>query len=206
MTAAARQALERELATLRLEKQHDIPRRLRLARDFGDMANNEEHQAIREDEAVLAARIARLEDILMRATVVEGADADDSASIGSRVSVVDLISGESLEYVIDGAHGLCGPGIVSVLSPVGRALLGRRRGERVTVELPSGRRRELELRAVRADDHAAQRQRDRGATHNREVSQALDAECLWSCAYSGPADALPLHLRDAPPARGAVRY
>jgi transcription elongation factor GreA len=157
MTAAARQALERELATLRLEKQHDIPRRLRLARDFGDMANNEEHQAIREDEAVLAARIARLEDILMRATVVDGAVADDSVAVGSRVSVVDLVTGERLEYVIDGAHGSRRQGTVSVLSPVGRALFGRRPGERVSVELPNGRRRELALYAVRAEEPAVHR-------------------------------------------------
>jgi transcription elongation factor GreA len=158
ITTAARQALERELATLRREKQREIPRRLRLAREFGDTANNDEHQAIREDEAVLAARIARLEDILMRATVIDRAAADDSVAIGSRVAVVDLVSGERLEYVIDGAHGPRRQGTVSVLSPVGRALLGRRPGERVTVELPNGRRRELEVRAIRADARVAHRQ------------------------------------------------
>jgi transcription elongation factor GreA len=157
ITTAAREALERELATLRIEKQREIPRRLRLAREFGDTANNDEHQAIREDEAVLAARITRLEDILMRATVVDYAEADDSVAIGSRVSVLDLVSGERLEYVIDGAHGSRRRGTVSVLSPIGRALLGRRPGERVTVELPNGRRRELELYAIRADGRAAHR-------------------------------------------------
>jgi transcription elongation factor GreA len=158
ITAAARQALERELAILRLEKQHEIPRRLRLAREFGDTANNDEHQAIREDEAVLAARIARLEDILMRATVVDDAPADDSVAIGSRVAVVDLVTGERLEYEIDGAHGPRRQGTVSVLSPVGRALLGRRPGERVMVELPNGRRRELEVGEIRAADRVALRQ------------------------------------------------
>jgi transcription elongation factor GreA len=157
ITAAAREALERELATMRLEKQREIPRRLRLAREFGYAANNDEHQAIREDEAVLVARIARLEDILTRAIIVDRADADDSVAIGSRVSVLDLVSGERLEYVIDGAHGSRRRGTVSVLSPVGRALLGRRPGERVTVELPNGRRRELELYAIRADGRAAHR-------------------------------------------------
>jgi transcription elongation factor GreA len=158
ITTAAREALERELATLRVEKQREIPRRLRLAREFGDTANNDEHQAIREDEAVLAARIARLEDILMRATVVGYEEADDAVAIGSRVSVVDLVTGERVEYVIDGAHGSRAPGIVSALSPVGRALLGRRRGDRVAVELPNGRRRELELCAIRADSPPARSQ------------------------------------------------
>lgn len=99
---------------------------------------------------MLAARIARLEDILMRATVVGHSATDDSVVIGSRVSVMDVETGETLEYVIDGAHGAVEPGTVSVLSPVGQALLGRSRGEQVSVELPAGRRRILKLREVRA--------------------------------------------------------
>jgi transcription elongation factor GreA len=150
ITAVARQRLERELASLRLERQRDIPRRLRVAREFGDVANNDELLAIREEEAVLATRIARLEDILTRAAIVGRGDGDDSAAVGSRVSVLDVDTGERLEYVIDGAHGARRPGLVSALSPVGRALLGRRRGERVSIELPSGRRRKLELRRIQA--------------------------------------------------------
>ena len=150
ITAVARQTLERELTSLRLERQRDIPRRLRVAREFGDVANNDELLAIREEEAVLATRIARLEDILKRAAIVDHGDGDDSAAVGSRVSVLDVDTDERLEYVIDGAHGACRPGVVSALSPVGRALLGRRRGERVSIELPSGRRRKLELRRIQA--------------------------------------------------------
>ena len=150
MTAVARQTLERELASLRLERQRDIPRRLRVAREFGDVANNGELLAIREEEALLARRIARLEDILMRTAIVDHGDGDDSAAVGSRVSVLDVDTGERLDYVIDGAHGARRPGMVSALSPVGRALLGRRRGERVSIELPSGRRRRLELRRIQA--------------------------------------------------------
>ena len=99
---------------------------------------------------MLATRIARLEDILMRAAIVDHGDGDDSAAVGSRVSVLDVDTGERLDYVIDGAHGARRPGMVSALSPVGRALLGRRRGERVSIELPSGRRRRLELRRIQA--------------------------------------------------------
>jgi len=59
VTARAREALERDLASL-CGEQREIPARLRIAREFGDTANNDEHQAIREDEIVLAARVARL--------------------------------------------------------------------------------------------------------------------------------------------------
>jgi len=148
VTIAARQALERDLSSLRAE-QREIPARLRIAREFGDSANNDEHQAIREEEAVLAARIARLEDILIRTAVVERDNADDSVTIGSSVSVVDVDTGEKLEYVIGSAHGVLSRGTVSALSPVGRALLGRRVGELASIQLPRGRRKKLELREIR---------------------------------------------------------
>jgi transcription elongation factor GreA len=148
VTAAGREALKRDLARLRAE-QLEIPARLRIAREFGDTANNDEHQAIREEEAVLAARIARLEDILLRATVVERDRADDSVAIGSSVSVVDVETDEKFDYVIGSAHGVLSRGTVSALSPIGRALLGRRVGERVSIQLPGGRRRTLELREMR---------------------------------------------------------
>jgi transcription elongation factor GreA len=148
VTIAAREALERDLSSLRAE-QREIPARLRIAREFGDSANNDEHQAIREEEAVLAARIARLEDILIRTAVVERDNADDSVTIGSSVSVVDVDTGERLEYVIGSAHGVLSRGTVSALSPVGRALLGRRVGETASIQLPRGRRKKLELREIR---------------------------------------------------------
>jgi transcription elongation factor GreA len=154
LTAGAHRLLERQLAILRDEKEREIPARLRAAREFGDTANNDEHLAIREDEAVLAARIARIEDILARAIVVERADADDSVAIGSEVAAVDIDTGQTLEYVIDGAHGAIIPRMVSPLSPVGRALIGRRVGDRVTVDLPNGRRRQLELREIRVPERA----------------------------------------------------
>jgi transcription elongation factor GreA len=148
VTIAAREALERDLSSLRAERR-EIPARLRIAREFGDSANNDEHQAIREEEAVLATRIARLEDILTRTAIVERDNADDSVTIGSSVSVVDVDTGEKLEYVIGSAHGVLSRGTVSALSPVGRALLGRRVGEIASIQLPRGRRKKLELREIR---------------------------------------------------------
>ena len=148
VTADARQALQESLASLR-EDQRAIPARLRVAREFGDTSNNDEHLAIREEEAVLTTRIARLEDILARATEVDHPGEDDSVTMGSTVTVVDVDTRERLDYVIGSAHGALSRGTVSALSPVGQALLGRRVGERVSVELPRARRRELELRKVR---------------------------------------------------------
>jgi transcription elongation factor GreA len=152
LTAAAREVLERELADLRAEKRREIPARLRRAREFGD--NDDEYFAVREEEAVLDARIARVEDILTRATAVDRGAADDLVAVGSEVAVADVQTGETREYVIESAHGTLSPRTISPGSPVGQALLGRRAGERVGVKLPTGRRRELELRTVRASSGA----------------------------------------------------
>jgi transcription elongation factor GreA len=150
VTAAAYEALEEERDRLRDEKLHQFPERLRLAREFGEATGNDEYLAIREDEAVVDARLARLEDILSRARIVGPAESDDTIAIGSSVTVLDVGSGEPFDYVIDSAHAPIGRNAVSAVSPVGKALLGRRPGEVVTVELPrKGRTRELEILAVK---------------------------------------------------------
>lgn len=149
VTAAAYAALESERDKLRHEKLHQLPERLRRARENGDASSNDEHLAIREDEAVLDARLRRLEDILGRARVVAAGESEDTVAIGSSVTVLDTSSGDAVDYVVDGAHAVAKPRSVSATSPVGRALLGRRIGDVVTVSLPrKGRTRELEILAI----------------------------------------------------------
>lgn len=150
LTAAAWRALQRQLRDLREQKRREIPARLRIAREFGASANNDEYFAIREEEAVLDARIARLEGIVTRATVVEPVAGHDVVAVGSEVVVVDLDTGEEHDYLLDTPHGALGPTHVSARSPVGRALLGRKSGERLRIRVPNGRVRELELRESRA--------------------------------------------------------
>jgi transcription elongation factor GreA len=152
VTAATHQALQSELQSLLHQKQHDMPERLRTARQFGDGSNNDEHLAILEEEAVIDARIARLEDILSRADVVDPAESGDTVAIGSTVTVRDTTSAKGVDYVIASAHADTAPGHVSAVSPVGEALLGRRRGETVSVTLPRGRTRQLEVMAISHPD------------------------------------------------------
>jgi transcription elongation GreA/GreB family factor len=149
VTAAAHEALKLELEKLRHEKHHDIPERLRVARAYGDGSNNDEYLAIMEDDAIVGARLARLEDILSRATVIAPADSHDTVAIGSSVTLYDLRSGNTVEYTIAGAHDFSESGVVSAVSPVGAALLGRSSGDLVRVQLPRGRTRELEVLAIR---------------------------------------------------------
>ncbi len=150
VTAAAYRALERERDKLRDEKLNQFPARLRLVREFGETANNDEYLAIREEETVVDARLARLEDVLRRARVVHAAGSAATVAVGSLVTVLDLHSNETVDYAIGSAHAPAAPGVASAASPVGKALLGRGRGEIVSVELPrKGRIRRLEILAIR---------------------------------------------------------
>jgi transcription elongation factor GreA len=149
VTAETHRALGREVDKLRSEKERDIPERLRAARENGDGSSNDEFFAIREEEMIIDARLARLEDILSRARIVGPAESAKTVALGSLILVKDLDSGKEIDYLIDSAHAAFSPGAVSIVSPVGAALIGRRRGERVTVDLPKGRQRNLQVLAIK---------------------------------------------------------
>lgn len=149
ITANGERALRAELARLRHQHEHEFAERLREAREFGEGANNDEMLQIREEEAVVEARIARISALLANATVVEEAGGSaDVVAIGAEVVVEDRDSGKRSEYLITGGHEPLSPNTASVDSPVGRALLGSRVGDDVDVELPRGKVRKLRVVSV----------------------------------------------------------
>lgn len=149
LTPEGEQALREELARLRERHQHEFVERLREAREFGESSNNDDLLQIREEEAVLAARISRLSSLLATATVVREGDTSDMVAVGSTVVVEDEDSAERLQYRITGGHEPLEPNSASVNSPVGRALSGSRVGSTVEVELPRGGVRRLKVISVR---------------------------------------------------------
>lgn len=148
LTEAGLRARERELAQLRAAKRDDIARRLRDARGFGEPAGNDEYLATREDETVVDARIAALEAMLAQASVVEDRARPGVVGVGSVVTVDEVDSGGGALYRLVGSHEIGVPGDVSIGSPVGQALLGRRASETVSVSLPGGRVRRLRIVSV----------------------------------------------------------
>jgi transcription elongation factor GreA len=149
LTRTAHSKLQAELERLRNERTaHED--RFRTAREFGEPAGNDELMALREEEGILAARLARVEEILSRAEVVEEAIGGSVISIGSAVTVLDQESGRTETYIVDGAHGSMDSNVISALSPMGVALIGRERGEIINVALPSGRVRTLTILDVAA--------------------------------------------------------
>ena len=146
MTPAGLASLRSELGRLRERTDLEIAERLREARSYGEGANNDEYHAVREEQMVLQARMASLEETIARAVVVDSADAKQGvAVIGSTLWIEDLASGATAPYRLAGAHQSIGPDVISAASPIGRALMGAQPGTVATVELPNGRSRNLRL-------------------------------------------------------------
>jgi transcription elongation factor GreA len=141
-------AHERELDRLRTLRARDLADRLRRARGFVASDAAEEIAQAQDDQNVLDARIARLDELLRTATIVPDDLAGDAASLGWTVEVEYEGTGRRATYRLDGiAAG--GPGrSVSARSPVGRAVMGRRAGDAVSVELPAGRVERLRIVAI----------------------------------------------------------
>jgi transcription elongation factor GreA len=160
MTAASLNELRDELEQLRRRTRLEIAQRLREARFYGDGSNNDDYHAVREEQMVLEARIASLEDTLARATVVNTEEAARGvAVVGSTVLIEDLASGGVSQYRLTSAHHSLGPDTISAGSPMGRALVGANPGTTVTVQLPNGRTRSIRLVDVKDEDTASPRPR-----------------------------------------------
>jgi transcription elongation factor GreA len=147
MTSAGFDALRGELDRLRSDDREEVRQRLSDARSYG--AESDEVYALREEEAILEARIAMLEDTLSRAAVVSPDQAPDwCVAVGSVVALEDAASGATSRYRIAGAHETFVPGQISVASPMGQALIGAAPGADVQATLPDGCRREVRVISV----------------------------------------------------------
>jgi transcription elongation factor GreA len=132
--------LKEELEFLKTTKADEVADQIKEARGFGDLSENSEYDEAKNEQGRLYSRIAELEDILLHAVIVDEAEDSDRVSIGCRVTVTNLDNGKQLpEYRIVGSQeadvmNRC----VSEDSPFGKALMGRKAGEKVAVEAPRG--------------------------------------------------------------------
>jgi transcription elongation factor GreA len=135
-------ALRAELEQLETVARVEIAARIRTAREWGDLKENGEYHAAKEDQAHLETRIKRLRERLRGAKVVEAdATPDGVVGFGSTVEVRDEHSGRVATYTLVGAaEASARDGRLSIESPVAAALVGAREGDAVTVETPAGAR------------------------------------------------------------------
>ena len=132
--------LKQEIEYLSTEKRREVADRIRHAREFGDIAENAEYDDAKNEQAMLEHRIAMLEDRLRAARVLEKKDiAKDVVSIGSVVRLRDMSQNKTMEYTIVGsAEANPSENRLSNESPVGKAIIGRKKGEVVEVAAPRG--------------------------------------------------------------------
>jgi transcription elongation factor GreA len=135
--------LKAELDTLTTARRREVAQRIKEAREFGDISENAEYDDAKNEQAMLEARIASLEDKLRSATVVDSSDiSTDVVGVGSVVHVKDESSGTSTKYTIVGsAEASPAEMKLSNESPIGKALLGHKRGEQVVITTPRGQRK-----------------------------------------------------------------
>jgi transcription elongation factor GreA len=140
LTPEGFEALRQELEELRTEGRRAIADRIRVAREFGDIAENAEYDDAKNAQAMLEHKIAQLEERLAHARVIETDAIDTSVvSVGSLVRIRDVDAKETLEYFIVGsAEANPSEKKLSNESPVGKAIIGRKKGETVEVTTPRG--------------------------------------------------------------------
>ena len=140
LTYEGLQKLESELHNLKVVKRKEVAQQIKEAREQGDLSENAEYDAAKDEQRDIEARIDEIEKILKNAEVVVEEEVDlDKISVGCRVKILDMEYDEELDYKIFGsteANSLKGK--ISNESPVGKALLGAKVGEVVTVETQAG--------------------------------------------------------------------
>jgi transcription elongation factor GreA len=140
LTLEGHKKLVKEIEYLSTEKRREVAERIRIAREFGDIAENAEYDDAKNEQAHVEARIAMLEDRLKNARVVTKKEIKSGeVSIGTKVRLRDLSANQTVEYhIVGSAEADPAEFKLSNESPVGKAIMGRKKGEIVEVAAPRG--------------------------------------------------------------------
>jgi transcription elongation factor GreA len=140
LTPEGYEKLKQEIDLLSTERRREVADRIRVAREFGDIAENAEYDDAKNEQAMLEHKIAQLEDRLSNARVIHKRDVDLSVvSIGAKVRLRDVDAKETVEYTIVGSAEANPAELkLSNESPVGKAIIGKKKGETVEVSAPRG--------------------------------------------------------------------
>ncbi len=132
--------LQQELETLKTEGRADIAEKIKVARGYGDLSENSEYDEAKNEQAKLEARIVEIEAMLKNVEIIEDIKGKaKTVIIGVKVKVEDLEYGDVDEYrVVGSTEADSTEGKISDESPMGKALLGKKIGDEVTVEAPGG--------------------------------------------------------------------
>ena len=150
LTPEGHEKLKEEIEHLSTVKRREVAERIKQAREFGDIAENSEYDDAKNEQAMLEHRIATLQERLKHSRVIQKKEiTTDVVSVGTRVRLRDVDARETIEYTIVGsAEANPAEHKLSNESPVGKALLGHKKGDSVKVQLPNGRARELRITKI----------------------------------------------------------
>lgn len=140
LTPEGKKQLEEKLQYLKTVKRPEVVKKIGQAREFGDLSENSEYDAAKDEQAQLEAQIAEIEDTLLNAVIIKKSSLDTSkVNVGTKVKLYDEEFDEEVVYKIVGSdESDPKSGLISNQSPVGAALLGHKVGETVSVSTPNG--------------------------------------------------------------------
>ncbi len=139
MTAEGKKQLEERLKDLKVNGRAEMAEKIRVAREFGDLSENAEYDIAKEEQAKMEAEIIEIEAKLRNVQIIDEKVKGDKADVGSKIEIKDVKTGAVYNYTIVGTHE-SNPmeGRISNESPIGKAVLGKRKGAEVVVKAPMG--------------------------------------------------------------------
>lgn len=141
LTSAGLKELEDELEQLKTVGRKEIAEKIKVALSFGDLSENSEYDEAKSEQGKLESRINEIEEMLQNVKILDEGDlSTEIIHVGSKVELKDVSLGENVNYQIVGfAQADPDKGRISDESPVGKALLGKKKGQTVEVEVPAGK-------------------------------------------------------------------
>lgn len=150
MTAEGLQKLRAEYEHLVNTGRREMSQRIQAARELGDLRENAEYDTAKNDQGLMEARIRQIEDVLKRATIMEATDGgarQATVTIGSTVTL-DFDGEEETYTIVSPVEAKPRDGRISNESPVGRALLGHKRGDKFDITMPNGRKVPAKIKTI----------------------------------------------------------
>lgn len=139
MTAEGKIQLEQELEDLKMVKRPEVINRIKIARSYGDLSENSEYSSAKDEQSVLESRVAQIQEMLQYADVVDTSDiASDEVAVGKKVSFAEDGEDEETYTIVGTAEADPMSGKISNDSPIAAALLGKKEGDKVSIETPGG--------------------------------------------------------------------
>ena len=139
LTPAGQVKLEEELRTLETVKRREVGERIKEAKDFGDLSENSEYDDAKNEQAWVESRIIEITQILAHATVIDAPTKSDKVALGSKVRLESSTGAVHVYQLVGSAEADPADDKISNESPVGSAILGRKKNETVEVTTPSGK-------------------------------------------------------------------